>query len=126
MNFVPCELRADAGAVVAAAPGLTVRLAPDAVPATGEPRAAILGIRPHDVEVVAAADADLVARADVVEPLGAAVLVHVEREGVADFRIVVDADAPPALGAVLGLRLRRDRIHLFAADGDRPRLAGTP
>jgi multiple sugar transport system ATP-binding protein len=83
-----------------------------------EPRAVVVGIRPEDIEVVEPADGDLLARADVVEPLGRESLLHLvtgERAGdpQAELRVLAAAPTPVRPGARIGLRLRRERIHLF-------------
>jgi ABC-type sugar transport system ATPase subunit len=79
----------------------------------------LVGIRPHDVQIVAADEGDLGARVEVVEPLGPELLVHVtpaDAPGAEPLRIVAPADQAIGEGTQVGLRLRRDRLHRFAAE----------
>jgi multiple sugar transport system ATP-binding protein len=79
----------------------------------------VVGVRPHDVQIVSADQGDLVARIDVVEPLGPELLLHVTpagATGLEPLRIVISADQEIGEGAQVGLRLRRDRLHRFAAE----------
>ncbi len=80
-----------------------------------------LGVRPHDVELSESNGSDGTGRIEVVEPLGAATLVHVRVAGAPDdlMRVVVLPDASVAVGADVGFRLRRDRLHLFDARSGR-------
>jgi multiple sugar transport system ATP-binding protein len=118
MNFLDVELRSESGGVrvEGASFGLTVDAG--AIAETGESRRARLGIRPQDVEGVAGDEADLRARVDVVEPLGSEVLAHLELPDGAgsEFCLVATPEADLREGSSVGLRLRRDRLHLFAAD----------
>jgi hypothetical protein len=68
--------------------------------------------------------ADVVARVDVIEPLGSEVLAHLELGESAgdnggagplgrDFCLVTPPEVELREGAPIGLRLRRDRLHLF-------------
>lgn len=100
-------------------------------------RAVVLGIRPQDVELVEPDAADLVTTVEVVEPLGSEVLLHLarpegggpggERSGTAaaaaepdEIRALVPAERATRVEDRVGLRLRRDRLHLFGAgDGGR-------
>jgi ABC-type sugar transport system ATPase subunit len=76
----------------------------------------IAGIRPHDVEVVPESEADQRGRIEIVEPLGSTLLVHVSTGAHPDLiRVVVPAGATMTVGAAVGLRLRRDRLHRFDA-----------
>jgi multiple sugar transport system ATP-binding protein len=75
-----------------------------------------LGVRPHDVELVGEADADITARVSVVEPLGRELHVHVRTEP-RDTRltIVAPTDTTVAPDDRVGLRVRLDRLHVFDA-----------
>ena len=121
MNLVRGEVRRDGDALEITGPGFELRLAWPESARLPDDRAALLGVRPHDVELVAAdADADLTARVDVIEPLGAELLVHLERDGLPDLRLVTSPEATVAIADAVGVRFRRDRVHLFAAgDGSR-------
>ena len=74
----------------------------------------VWGIRPHDIELVAT-DGDMTGRVEIVQPLGAATLLHVLVDDRPDdlVRVIVSSETEAALGARGWLRLRRDRIHLF-------------
>lgn len=113
MSFVPCSLASD-GTLEGA--GLRLSLG-DRPPARAR---AVLGVRPHDVAFVEVAGADAAARVDVIEPLGKELLVHVrigEGEGT-ELRAAVSPETPVREGSTVGLRLRRDRLHLFDADSE--------
>ena len=78
----------------------------------------MVGIRPEDIAIVNPAEADVLALVDVVEPLGREILLHVvpsNRQGEpgTELRVLTGAGGAVEAGATLGLRLRRDRIHLF-------------
>ena len=78
---------------------------------------AIVGIRPHDVELAAAEGSDETGRVEVIEPLGSTQLLHVRLDRRPDLlvRVVVSSDARLGVGAAVAVRLRRDRLHLFDA-----------
>jgi multiple sugar transport system ATP-binding protein len=123
MNLLPGELRRTGDAVVAAGPGweVPVELA-DGSGADG-PREIVLGIRPQDLELVSSEAADLAGSVDVVEVLGSDAIVHVRLAGDAggELRLVTAPDAV-TVGQQVGLRFRRDRLHVFARGGDGARL----
>ncbi len=76
----------------------------------------VVGIRPHDIEIVAATAADTRGRVEIVEPLGSTLVVHVKPDDRPDLvRVVVPAGAPLSAGATVGLRMRPDRLHRFDA-----------
>jgi multiple sugar transport system ATP-binding protein len=118
MNFLDCELRRDGDSVRVESTGLGFTVDASTLSGGGESRRARLGIRPQDVEVVGTSGADMVARVDVVEPLGSEVLAHLELSGGAgrEFCLVAAPEAELREGEAVGLRLRRDRLHLFEAD----------
>ena len=74
----------------------------------------VLGIRPHDIDLVETGG-DAVGRVEIVQPLGAATLLHVRVEGRPDdlLRVVVPPETAATIGTLVSLRLRRDRIHHF-------------
>jgi ABC-type sugar transport system ATPase subunit len=86
-----------------------------ALPAAGT--ALTLGVRPPHLRLAPPDEADLRAEVDVVEHLGDQVVLHLAT----DPPLLVAA--PPEAGAregdVVGVSLRRDRLHLFDADGRR-------
>ncbi len=70
--------------------------------------------------IVNPTEADAMARVDLVEPLGREVLLHLVVSGAQDetpmeLRVLAGAGSAVEPGAAVGLRLRRDRIHLFDA-----------
>jgi multiple sugar transport system ATP-binding protein len=74
-----------------------------------------VGVRPHDIELTGPATGDGRGRVDVVEPLGAATLIHVKMNGPASelVRALVPSEARVAVHDQVGLRVRRDRLHFF-------------
>jgi len=121
MNFLDCELRRDDGRLEIAGDSFRFTIDPPAQLAGSDSRRARLGIRPQDLEVVATDKADLVARVDVVEPLGSEVLAHLElgergTDGVREICLVASPEVELADGEPVGLRLRRDRLHLFETE----------
>jgi len=75
-----------------------------------------LGIRPHDVTVVAAGSGDSDALVDVVEPRGSELLLYLrlgtKGEG-PEIRVVTPPDLDVAPDRVVGLRFDRGRLHRF-------------
>jgi multiple sugar transport system ATP-binding protein len=92
-------------------------------PAAG-PRRITLGVRPHDVALVAPAAGDADARVDVVEPRGSELLIHVRlgAEGTGpELRVVAPPEPLVPVDAVVGLRPAMERLHWFDAAGKRLR-----
>jgi multiple sugar transport system ATP-binding protein len=83
----------------------------------------VLGIRPAEVALVSEAEADVVARVDVVETLGGDCLVHGllgDDPEAEEVRWVAPAEKAGAARATIGLRLAPRSLHLFdAASGGR-------
>ena len=120
MNLVPCRVRPDGDETEVEGPLGKLRLGKLAKQA-GQDGKAVLGVRPHDVTIGATEGADCVARADVVEPLGAALLVHLkagEGSELVDLRVAAPPETEIKEGDTVGLTLRRDRTHLFDADSE--------
>jgi multiple sugar transport system ATP-binding protein len=78
-----------------------------------------IGVRPHEIDLVSERDADGRGRVEIVEPLGATTIVHLRVDGLADqlVRAVVPVDSAVQVNERVYFRLRRDRVHLFDADG---------
>jgi ABC-type sugar transport system ATPase subunit len=117
MNLIACTV-ADAGSAPALRCGdLTIATAPP-VPAGTRLTA---GIRPHDLHIVPAAGAGVIARVEVRQSLGSAVVLHVRPSQADDLllRVLAPAEADVAEGATVGLHLRPDRLHYFSADDGR-------
>lgn len=95
-----------------------------AVDIESEPEASgdvLLGVRPQDIQVLDSNDVDTRATVDVVELLGSELLLHLRLGGSDE---TVRALVPESLGVKederIGLRFRRDRLHVFdAGSGDR-------
>lgn len=121
MNFFPGVLRRREGTCLVECAGF---VAPIGVVALSEdsPSEVSLGVRPHDIDLVAAAEAHVMATIDVVEPLGSELLVHLllmtEEKG-QTVRVVVSPDVTVREGEPAGLRFRLDRLHVFERDGGR-------
>jgi multiple sugar transport system ATP-binding protein len=117
MNFVDGELRREGGELRVECAGLRLAIDPQpALDGAAERRSVRLGIRPQDAVVVATDQADLIARVDVLEPLGSEVLAHLELDGGREFCLVAPPETDLREGAPVGVRLRRDRLHLFEAE----------
>ena len=77
-----------------------------------------LGIRPRSFEFVAAETNDaLHASVDLVEPMGAEVLVHLVEKG-ADLRCVVQNNVALAVGDRVAVRCKPGQLHVFDAAGN--------
>ena len=74
----------------------------------------MIGLRPHDIEVAPIDAAAVVGTVELVEELGAWATMHVrlgdEKELV---RVAALSGPAPRRGDRVGLRFRRDRLHLF-------------
>jgi multiple sugar transport system ATP-binding protein len=96
MNFLPGEILADRS------------------PAT--PGKAILGVRPHDLAIVASGTGDLDALVDVVEPRGSELLIYL-RLGAGgngpELRVVAPPETAVQAEGVVGVRFDRERLHWF-------------
>jgi ABC-type sugar transport system ATPase subunit len=109
MNFLAADARDGAGAIAGA------RL-PAPVAASGR---LVLGIRPHDIEVVADGAGDFDATVDVVEPRGSELLVYLRLTAGEEVRVVTSPDRSIAVEQRVGLRLDRTRLHWFEAESGR-------
>ena len=75
-----------------------------------------LGVRPHDISVVAPGAGDSDAVVDVVEPRGSELLVHLRLGPTGDgpeVRVITPPDLEIAPDRVVGLRFDRGRLHFF-------------
>lgn len=84
-------------------------------------RDVVAGIRPHDVSIVPLEDADTRGAVQLVEMLGSTLLAHVQLESEDSIvRVTASADTAMRADDVVGLRILRERLHLFrASDGER-------
>jgi multiple sugar transport system ATP-binding protein len=90
-------------------------------PAAGA-RKVTLGVRPHDVVIVASGAGDAAARVDVVEPRGSELLVHVRLGadgGGAEVRVIAPPEPLIPVESVVGLRAAREQLHWFDETGKR-------
>ena len=121
MNFLRCSVRSDSGQTHLESSG--IRIAVATVPQLPHTSALLLGVRPHDIQLVGPSEADATARVVEVDPRGSEQLVYVTLNGDAvssDLTIVANSDVRVSLGERICLRFRRDRLHLFdAAHGRR-------
>jgi ABC-type sugar transport system ATPase subunit len=79
--------------------------------------AVTLGIRPRSFELASpATPGALHARVDLIEPMGAEVLLHVVEHG-ADLRCVVTHTSRVAVGDSVGLRCKPGQVHVFDEAG---------
>jgi multiple sugar transport system ATP-binding protein len=115
MNFLTAQLRRDNRALIAGSAELA---APPAVRA-GAAKQLVLGIRPHDLKVVAPGAGDLDGWVDVVEARGSELLVHLrlgaDRKG-EEVRVVAPPEPPIEVERAAGLVLDRARLHWFDAE----------
>jgi multiple sugar transport system ATP-binding protein len=119
MNFLPGEIRDDGS--WSGPSGLVFPLEQSSSGA-GRPRRVTLGVRPHDVAIVAPAAGDVDARVDVVEPRGSELLVHLRLGaggGGEEFRVVAPPEPLIPVEAVVGLHCQRERLHWFDASTGR-------
>jgi ABC-type sugar transport system ATPase subunit len=83
-----------------------------------------LGIRPRAFELVPEADTTtLSAKVDMVEPMGAETLLHLQADG-RDLRAVVDRRIRVPVGATVHAHLRPSQTHIFDEAGQRLMLEG--
>lgn len=95
------------------------------VPSTGHAAvgaAVTLGARPEHIEVVDEAQADLVVTLDLVEQLGGETYLYGSAPGLPQITVRQDGQAAYDRNQRLGLRLRREALHFFDADGNAIRI----
>jgi len=77
----------------------------------------LLGLRPRDITLVAPGQGDAVAQIDLIEPLGHEAVVHARIEGAGtEITLVAGVDQDLVPSTTIGLRFRREGIHLFRQD----------
>ncbi len=83
----------------------------------GRTDGAVLGVRPHDVTLVAPGQGVLDAHVDVVEPRGSELLIHLRPAGgaVDDLRVVAPPEPMVDPDTVTGVRFDPERLHWFDA-----------
>ena len=120
MNLLEGEVRDD-GRVWCAIGGSPLPIDTPDVELPGAGARVLVGVRPRDVVLVGGAEGEISLRVDVVELLGDEALVHLAADEPA-LVALAPAEPRPAAGDRVGVRLRRDRLHVFdAATGRRLR-----
>jgi len=121
MNLLAGEVRGDGRWH---GPGGLTLASPRTAAGSGGP--VTLGIRPHEVAIVAPGSGETDARMDVVEPRGSEVLVYVRLgpgEDAPEVRIVAPPETTLPADGTVGLRLDPGRLHWFDGGSGR-RLEG--
>jgi multiple sugar transport system ATP-binding protein len=117
MNFFRGALGSAAGGVRFEVPWFTLVLdGHQGLAAQGQE--VLLGVRPHDLILADPDEADVVARVDVIQPLGSELLVHLHLTGKTGATLATTMLPPEARVGVderVGVRFRRDRLHFFDA-----------
>ncbi|HEY7634162.1 MAG TPA: sn-glycerol-3-phosphate ABC transporter ATP-binding protein UgpC [Gemmatimonadales bacterium] len=113
MNFLAAQLEPDGSAVVNG-----VRLPAPAAKGTSSGKMA-LGVRPHDISLVASGRGDFDAWVDVVESRGSELLVYLrlgpDRSG-EELRVVAPPEPPLEPERMVGVVLDRARLHWFESE----------
>jgi multiple sugar transport system ATP-binding protein len=113
MNFLTADLQPDGSAVVS---GARISRVSTKAPASGR---VILGVRPHDISIVAPGAGDFDAWVDVVEPRGSELLVYLrlgpDRSG-PELRVVAPPEPAIETERVVGVVLDRERLHWFESE----------
>jgi len=78
-----------------------------------------LGIRPRNMDLASeAGTGSLAAIVDLIEPMGAETLLHLNANDL-DLRVVVERNAVPAIGDKVHVNMLPEKLHLFDSDGVR-------
>jgi ABC-type sugar transport system ATPase subunit len=78
-----------------------------------------VGVRPQDVQAVAAEAGELPGLIEVVEPLGHATILHVRTHDRSRVVVAVQGGSGHRTGQTVGLRFDAARLHYFVPDGSR-------
>ncbi len=78
---------------------------------------ASLGVRPESISIVAPADGTCTGTVEVVEYLGADLMVYVECEGLGLITVRAAGDGTVVAGDTIGLAFAPDRLHFFDSGG---------
>ena len=120
MNFIEGRVQTEDGGLLFVSQGVRVKLPQERTP-PAEPLT--LGVRPEDLLVVAPTDraadsvgATVQGRVVLVERLGGITHVHFDA-GPHRLMATVSNDVVPEVAEDITLRVRTERVHLFAADG---------
>jgi len=122
MNFIPCRLSEDNGALIAERAGFRLPLAQppaEEVVEQARGRALVLGVRPEDVAVSMEGGGNfLPAEVYVVEPLGSENIVDL-KVGEQVIRAKTAPTFKPPMGALAYFRIDQERMHLFDRETER-------
>jgi ABC-type sugar transport system ATPase subunit len=113
MNFFRCTSRRANGQLRLESPHFALPLDTGLEVPPGQE--IVLGVRPQDVRLANSAEADLMARVDVIQPLGSEVVIHLELSAEARAVAVLSAEAPLQVGDQIAVHFPRERLHLFDA-----------
>jgi ABC-type sugar transport system ATPase subunit len=125
MSFLNMTFEERDGSFYLRGKGLDIRL-PDEkgqlAKRNNAPSEVVMGIRPEDVSI--GAEGDVRAEVYVIEPLGREDLVtfHLDDE---EIRVLTPAPFAGKIGEVMGLRLKREKIHLFNPQTEKSLLIGS-
>jgi len=119
MNFIPADLAARDGDLVARAEGIELALPPAQRPRPEAGASATVGIRPEHIALVPPSEGHAAGEVYVVEPVGREQIVDVQ-VGQHKLRVVAPPGYGGKIGDQIGLRFALDRLHLFdPQSGDR-------
>ena len=94
----------------------------DVLPPLGRKAGATLGVRPHDVAIVAPGAGEHDAWVDVVEPRGSELLVYLRLGSAGDgpeLRVVAPPELAIEAGQVVSVRFDREKLHWFEGESGR-------
>ena len=127
MNLIPATITEHTGEQTSFAlnNGQSIKLAADpAVKTLAQGSQVTLGIRPRNLEIVSEpAEDGLSSTIDIVEPMGAETLGHLN-DGSNDIRVVTDWRTPLDEGAAVHVRFQANAVHVFGADEQAVRSTG--
>jgi multiple sugar transport system ATP-binding protein len=118
MNVFRCSVSSSDGRPLLESPAFNLPLKLPLTELASRPEV-LLGVRPQDTERVEPGQGDAIGTVDCVEPLGSESVVHVRTPGPAGDTLasmVLPAEASVQVGDRIGIRFRRDRIHLFHSE----------
>jgi len=122
MNFFNAKLMGSKDEMYIQADAFQVKVPQEKIPALSEHlgKDVVFGIRPEDIHdkmfvPVDVSAADLVAKVDVIEPMGSEKYLYLMVDG-ADFVARVDPRSGAAVGQKLEIALNMDNMHLFDAE----------
>lgn len=116
MNFLQAIVRTDADGIRVCGRDFSLPLDPRVT--LHDATAVVLGVRPRDLELIPPSAGEFRGRVDFVERPGGECLVHLTVDERDDQHTVVVVCAPERAGAtndIVGVRIRRDRLHVFDA-----------